>query len=139
MLAVAASFIFCLPLISQTSSAGSSVPAGEITLRIIVVSSAEEAERILERLKQGQDFAVLARLKSIDSTADEGGLMGKIAPSLLRPELRDALQGIGPGQISPVVRVPLGYAILKVTQETVSAGSSNANTGGNAGTLATGS
>jgi len=138
MLAVAGSFILGWPLLSQTSSPGSGVPAGEVTLRIIVVSSADEAERILERLKQGQDFAVLAKLKSIDSTADDGGLMGKIAPAMLRPELRDALQGLGPGQISPVVRVPLGYAILKVTQETAP-GSSNANSGGNAGTAATGS
>src|ERR1700693_344372 len=111
ILAVAASSIFCMPLLPQNRPAASNVPAGEVTLRIIVVSSPEEAERILDRLKHGQDFALLAEIQSIDSTADDGGLMGKIAPSMLRPELRDALQGLGPGQISQVVRIPLGYAI----------------------------
>jgi tetratricopeptide (TPR) repeat protein len=140
MLAVAASSIFCMPLLPQNPPAASSVPAGEVTLRIIVVSSPEEAERILDRLKQGQDFAVLAKINSIDPTADDGGLMGKIAPSMLRPELRDALQGVGPGQISQVVRIPLGYAILKVVQETAPASrNANLNMGGNAGTLASGS
>ena len=139
LLVVAGSCIFALPLLSQTSSAGSNAP-GEVTLGIIVVSSAEEAESILDRLKQGQDFAVLAKIKSIDSTADGGGLMGKIAPSMLRPELRDALQGVGPGQISQVVRIPLGYAILKVMQEPAPASRNvNMTMGGNAGTLASGS
>ena len=140
MLAVAASSIFCIPLLPQNPPASSSVPAGEVTLRIIVVSSPEEAERILDRLKQGQDFALLAKIKSIDSTADDGGLMGKIALSMLRPELRDALQGVGPGQISQVIRIPLGYAILKVVQETAPASRNpNMTMGGNAGTLASGS
>ena len=140
ILAVAASTIFCMPLLPQNPPAASSVPAVEVTLRIIVVSSPEEADRILDRLKQGQDFAELAKMKSIDSTADDGGLMGKIAPSMLRTELRDALQGVGPGQISQVVHIPLGYAILKVMQETAPASrNANINMGGNAGTLAGGS
>ena len=104
-----------------------------------MVSSPEEAERILDRLKRGQDFALLAKIKSIDSTADDGGLMGKIAPSMLRPELRDALQGVGPGQISQVVRIPLGYAILKVVQEMPASRNPNMTMGGNAGTVASGS
>ena len=85
-------------------------------MRILVVSSPEEAERSLGQLKQGQDFAVLAKAKSIDSTSDEGGLMEKVAPSMLRPELRDALQGLVPGQLSPIVRTPLGYAILLLVE-----------------------
>jgi tetratricopeptide (TPR) repeat protein len=130
--------LLCLQLLSQTSPPVSNTPGGNVTLRIIVVSSADEAKRILDSLKQGQNFAVLAKLKSIDSTADDGGLIGKIALSMLRPELRDALQGVGPGQLSPVVRVPLGYAILKVEQESA-IGSKGTKGEGNAGTVASGS
>ena len=46
-------------------------------LRVIVVTSAEQAQRILERLKNGEDFATLAKRESVDATADDGGYMGK--------------------------------------------------------------
>ena len=39
--------------------------------------------------------------------------MGDVDPSALRAELRDALQGLGAGQLSPVIKLPAGYAILK--------------------------
>ena len=89
----------------------------EISLRIIVVDSASEAERILQRVNQGDDFAVLAKEKSTDSTADAGGFMGKVDPASLRSELRNALVGLAPGQITPVLRIPSGYAILKVVSD----------------------
>jgi hypothetical protein len=108
-------------------------------LRIIVVSSLEKAERILDRLKQGQDFAVLARQESIDSTADDGGLIGKIDPANLRAELRNALQAVGPDKICPVARTPLGYAILQVVPDSTPPGSESSKTGANAATVSTGS
>jgi len=89
----------------------------EVSLRIIVVSSPEVAQRIFDQLQKGADFATLARQESIDTTADDGGAMGKASLSTLRPELRAALDGVEPGQTSPVVRVPLGYAILQVVNE----------------------
>jgi len=104
------------PLFSQTPQSTAISSSDEVTLRMIVVSSPEEAERILGLLKQGQDFAALAKQKSIDTTSDEGGLMAKIAPSTLRPELRDALQLLAPGELSPVIRTALGYAILKLVE-----------------------
>jgi tetratricopeptide (TPR) repeat protein len=111
---MAASAIFCLPLFSQTSSSASVSASDELTLRIIVVSSAEEAQHVFDQLTHGEDFAVLAKKQSIDSTSGDGGLIGKISLASLRPEMRDALQGVDPGQITPVFRSPLGYAILKV-------------------------
>jgi hypothetical protein len=89
-------------------------PAGTITLRVIVVSSAEDARQILDRLKQGEDFAVLAKNKSIDPHAEDYGYLGKVQVAAMRPELRAALTGLGPGQITGAIKVPGGYAILKV-------------------------
>jgi tetratricopeptide (TPR) repeat protein len=83
-------------------------------LRIIVVDSASKADQVLQRLKSGEDFASLAREVSIDPTSSDGGSMGRVDASTLRTELRDALKGIAPRQITGVVRVPSGYAILKV-------------------------
>ncbi len=91
--------------------------SAEIGLRIIVVGSAGDAAEILQRFRYGWDFAALARERSIDSTAADGGYMGKMDPATLRAELRDALRGVGPGQVTEVVKIPSGYAILKVVAE----------------------
>jgi len=89
----------------------------EVALRVIVVRTPELASQVLERLTAGYDFAALAKEKSIDPTADSGGFMGRMDLAALRPELRDALQRVAPGQLSPITRIPSGYAILKVIPE----------------------
>jgi tetratricopeptide (TPR) repeat protein len=101
---------------------GQSPPAAkdsskEVALQVIVVSTPELASQVLEKLKAGSDFATLAKEKSIDPTADTGGLTGRMDLAALRPELRDALKGVAPGQLSPITRIPSGYAILKVIPE----------------------
>jgi tetratricopeptide (TPR) repeat protein len=85
-----------------------------LDVRIIVVDSPAKADRLLQRLKAGEDFATLARELSIDPTASDGGYMGRVDPSTLRSELRDALKGLVPGQITAVVHEPSGYAIMRV-------------------------
>jgi tetratricopeptide (TPR) repeat protein len=91
--------------------------ANAIPVRLIVVNSAEDAQAIEDRLKAGVDFAVLAREKSVDATSTDGGFLGKIDPASLRAELRDALRGVQPGQLSKFVKLPSGYAILQVLTE----------------------
>src|SRR4051812_47640586 len=91
---------------AQTSTA--------IPLRILVLNSAEEAARVRAELEKGADFGVLAREKSVDATSLDGGLLGKVDPSTLREEIRTALRGLAPGQLSPVFRMPSGFAIVKL-------------------------
>ncbi|MGA8036283.1 MAG: FG-GAP-like repeat-containing protein, partial [Candidatus Acidiferrales bacterium] len=86
-------------------------------LQVIVVASQSEAETIRAELQQGADFAALAKDKSTDPTANNGGFMGVVDPSSLRPELRQALRGLAPGGISPIIRLPSGYTILKLMTE----------------------
>jgi len=100
-----------------------------VAVRILVVDSADEAAKFLQQLKDGADFAALARDKSTDATSVDGGLLGQVDPAMLRPELRDALQGLRPGELSRIVKLPSGYAILKVVTET---GSATADTVGRA-------
>lgn len=104
------------PTRSQTAppSAATNSISEEISLQVIVVRSDEEMTQILARLKEGEAFGALAKEKSIDPTASAGGYMGKFAPGQLRAELREALQGVAPGQVSKVARIPEGYAILKI-------------------------
>lgn len=95
-------------------------------LRIIVVNSQWEAEQLLQRLRNGDEFSELARQKSIDPSAANGGLLAPIDPSTLRIELRKALSGAEPGQVVGPVKIPTGFAILKIEGfgETSSAGRS---------------
>lgn len=85
-----------------------------VPLRILVVNSAAEASALHERLAHGADFAVLAREKSTDATAVDGGLLGAVDPASLREEIRTAIRGVAPGAVSAVFRLPTGYAIVKV-------------------------
>jgi parvulin-like peptidyl-prolyl isomerase len=81
---------------------------GQVPLRIIVVESQAEADQILKLLKSGEDFGSIAVGQSIDPTANQAGYLGLFDPALLRPELRDALKGIKPGEFSSAVRIPEG-------------------------------
>jgi tetratricopeptide (TPR) repeat protein len=87
---------------------------GDVNLQIIVVASSVEAGRLLEQIKNGADFAALAKQKSTDASAAGGGYMGRLDPATLRAELRDALRGVTAGQVTGVVKFSEGYAILKV-------------------------
>jgi len=94
---------------------------GAVPVRLMILSSAQDAQDILDRLKAGSDFAVLAREKSIDPTSTDGGFLGRIDPASLRPELRDALRGLQPGKVSKIVRISSGYAVLEVLTDTEAA------------------
>jgi tetratricopeptide (TPR) repeat protein len=85
-----------------------------IPLRILVLGSAEEAARVRAELERGADFGVLARQKSVDPTSLDGGLLGKVDPSTMREEIRTAVRGLAAGRISPVFRMPSGFAVVKV-------------------------
>ncbi len=85
-----------------------------VELGIIVAPTSEEAEKILKKLKAGTDFGVLAKENSIDTTADDGGYLGRLSPVQLQPELRDAVSTIKAGEITGIVRVSNGFAILTI-------------------------
>src|SRR5688572_33441899 len=86
----------------------------QVTFRIIVVSSDEAAQRIAQQLAAGTNFVALAEAQSIDPSARRGGLIGPVALSALRPEMRAALQRLEAGQVSPVIRLPLGFAVIQL-------------------------
>jgi tetratricopeptide (TPR) repeat protein len=88
-----------------------------LNLQVVVVDSPGKAQQILDRLRRGEDFAAIAKSESIDPSASQGGYLGLVDFSTLRPELRDALKGIHPGQTTGVIVVPSGYVILKLLSE----------------------
>jgi tetratricopeptide (TPR) repeat protein len=86
----------------------------QLDLGIIVMPTQAGAEAALRQLNAGADFSVLAKEKSTDATSVDGGYLGKMDPKGLRLELREALNGRTVGQLTDVVHLPTGFAILKV-------------------------
>ncbi len=70
------------------------------------------------RLKQGEDFAMVAQNYSEDpGTAPNGGDLGFVPESALEKahvDLRKMVITMQPGQVSQTIRTPEGYRILKV-------------------------
>ena len=130
--------LFCPVLLSQTPQPDSKASEA-VFLRIIVASSMEQAQQIQARLNHGEDFGTVARRLSVDSTANEGGWLGKVSLSALRPELRDAVDGVAVGNISAIVKTAVGYAILKVEKEDAAAQAGNSDRSQAASVTATGS
>ena len=77
----------------------------------MVVGSREQAQRLMDRVRSGEDFATLARAESVDPSAGDGGLLGRIAISTLRPDLQTALRGLSAGQMTPIVQIPTGLCV----------------------------
>jgi tetratricopeptide (TPR) repeat protein len=134
----AAGLLFFILSVFPVLSLGQGVSSPDRGLRIIVVGSADEAGKVLESLKRGDDFATVAKQKSTDASADDGGYMGTMDPATLRPELRDALKGVEPGQTTGVVPLPTGYAIVKVLLPSESVELRNASPARTLPTAATG-
>jgi hypothetical protein len=98
-------------------------PEQPIAFRLIVVSSAEKAAQLLEQVKAGDDFARLARAESLDPSAAQGGLIGPIALSELRPDLQAALREMAIGDLSGVLQLPTGFAIVQRAEPPSASGS----------------
>jgi tetratricopeptide (TPR) repeat protein len=113
------SLLIILPVQSAAQSSTQETPE----IRIIVVESQSEAQQIVKRLQAGEDFATLAREKSIDPSSSNGGSLGRLDPAGLRTELRDAVRGAGKGQLAGPVKISTGFAILKVEDSGAAAAS----------------
>lgn len=83
----------------------------------ILLSSEEEANRVLERLEKGEDFAALARLYSVAPESEQGGDMGYMERGHLPKSLEDPLFALKKDTLSPVIKTPYGYHIFKVVDQ----------------------
>jgi peptidyl-prolyl cis-trans isomerase SurA len=78
----------------------------------------QKVELIQTRLKQGEDFAVVAQNLSEDpNTAPNGGDLGFVPESALErvhPDVRKMVLALQPGQTSPAIATPDGYRIFRL-------------------------
>ena len=90
----------------------------EIEVRHILLSSEQESQRILRRIRSGEDFGTLARAVSLDTeTASRGGRLPPFIYGEILPELEETSLKLRLGQISDVVQTRFGYHILRKAGE----------------------
>jgi peptidyl-prolyl cis-trans isomerase C len=86
----------------------------EVHARHILVESEDEAKAIVDQLKGGADFAALAKEKSKDPGAADGGDLGYFTKDQMVPEFSEVAFKMYPGQLSNPVKTQFGWHIIKV-------------------------
>ena len=75
----------------------------------------QKIEKILERIKKGEDFAKLAKEYSQDpGSAQRGGDLGWFEEGMMVKEFEKAAMSLEKGEISPIVKTEYGFHIIKV-------------------------
>jgi peptidyl-prolyl cis-trans isomerase C len=91
----------------------------EVRARHILVPTEDEAKAILVQLKGGADFATLAKEKSKDPGASEGGDLGYFTKDQMVPEFADVAFKLDKGQISDPVKTQFGWHIIQVEDKRI--------------------
>jgi peptidyl-prolyl cis-trans isomerase C len=86
----------------------------EVRARHILVDTEDEAKAILDQLKGGADFATLAKEKSKDPGAAEGGDLGYFGKEQMVPEFAEVAFKMYPGQLSNPVKTQFGWHVIKL-------------------------
>ncbi len=76
-----------------------------------------KAEDLLKQLKNGADFAELAKKNSQDGTAEQGGDLGWFVRNQMVPEFDSVAFSLKPKELSGVVTSQFGYHIIQVLEK----------------------
>ncbi len=80
-----------------------------------------------ERIANGEDFAELARAHSDDKgSAIKGGDLGDVEPGALVPPFEEAMNKLGPNEISAPVQTQFGWHLIQVLERRESSDSDEA-------------
>jgi peptidyl-prolyl cis-trans isomerase C len=89
----------------------------EVHARHILVETEDEAKAVEEELKKGADFAELAKKKSKDPGASDGGDLGFFTKDQMVPEFSAVAFALEPGKISDPVKTQFGWHVIKVEEK----------------------
>jgi parvulin-like peptidyl-prolyl isomerase len=77
----------------------------------------EEAQGILKQIQGGANFAEIAKLRSADPSAKDGGNLGWLHQGTLPEPIQKVLEDMKPGQVAPEpIRVLEGMAVLRLDE-----------------------
>jgi len=89
----------------------------EVHARHILVETEDEAKAVKAELDKGADFAELAKKKSKDPGASDGGDLGFFTKEQMVPEFSEVAFKLDPGKISDPVKSQFGWHIIKVEEK----------------------
>jgi peptidyl-prolyl cis-trans isomerase C len=89
----------------------------EVHARHILVETEDEAKAVKAELDKGADFAELAKKKSKDPGASDGGDLGFFTKDQMVPEFSAVAFSLEPGKISDPVKSQFGWHIIKVEEK----------------------
>jgi peptidyl-prolyl cis-trans isomerase C len=89
----------------------------EVHARHILVETEDEAKAIKAELEKGADFAELAKKKSKDPGASDGGDLGFFTKEQMVPEFSTVAFALEPGKISDPVKSQFGWHVIKVEEK----------------------
>lgn len=81
-----------------------------------------DAEELRAAIREGADFAAIARQVSASGSAAEGGDLGWVPLDAVQAALRPTLEALGPGQISDPMQTPAGVQLFYVRDKRTVAG-----------------
>ena len=94
------------------------VPADEIRASHILVPTEEEANAVKAELDGGADFATLAKAKSIDPGAANGGDLGFFGPGMMVAPFEAAAFALTDvGQVSAPVQSQFGWHVIRLEEK----------------------
>ncbi len=95
-----------IPTTTQKGQAGINVAADD--------EAAKKAEQVRARIAAGEDFAKVAAEVSDSPSKANGGMIGPLPLSDLSDSLQKAIEAMKPGDVTPPMRTPRGFQILKL-------------------------
>jgi parvulin-like peptidyl-prolyl isomerase len=82
------------------------------------IEKGEKARRLLQDIRQGADFAEVARMHSESASREAGGDLGFFEQGELTDVLAQAAFSLDPGEVSDVLRLDSAFYILRVEEKT---------------------
>jgi peptidyl-prolyl cis-trans isomerase C len=89
----------------------------EVHARHILVETEDQAKDVEAELKKGADFAELAKKKSKDPGAADGGDLGFFTKDQMVPEFSAVAFALEPGKVSDPVKTQFGWHVIKVEEK----------------------
>jgi parvulin-like peptidyl-prolyl isomerase len=80
------------------------------------VDQGQKARRLLQEIRQGADFAEVARMHSESSSREAGGDLGFFEKGELTESLEKSAFALAPGEVSDVIRMESAFYVLRVEE-----------------------
>ena len=91
-------------------------PETEYKAAHILVETEEEAQKLVEEIAGGANFAALAQEHSIGPSGPSGGDLGWFSDGIMVPEFFDAVAALEVGTVSGPVQTQFGWHVIKLSE-----------------------